>query len=112
MRSHGIHHIHRRKRVYQKLEPYPHPNKWIRFFDSFLIAVAVINPFIALPQIYGVYVEKNVSGVSAITWFLGGIFSVPWLIYGIVHRVKSHMVLYTLWIVFDMSIAIGVLIHS
>jgi len=45
----GLHHFHRRKRIYQKHEPYPHPDKWKRFMDHAIYCVGVFGPIMTIP---------------------------------------------------------------
>ena len=79
-------HIHKRKRIHQKFEKYPHPDPRIRLLDKIVMVVAIVFPFTTLPQIYKIWVFKNVAGVSLTTWSLFFILSIPFLIYGIVHK--------------------------
>ena len=112
MKPHAIHHMHKRKRFYEKLEPFPHPKKWMRWFDNFLLVIAIIGPLMNLPQIYDIFINKNASGVSLTTWTMHTVFAVPWLIYGIFHRDKPIIVAYTLWIILNATIAVGTFIYS
>ena len=107
----GVHHIHKRKRVHDKLKAYPHPNKWIKFLDKFLLIVAVIGPLLSLPQILKIYVEHNTSGVSVLTWGLFAFFNIPWIIYGIVHKDKPIIIGYSLWLVTNIVIVVGALMY-
>ena len=111
MRENGIHHLHRRKRKYKKLEAYPNKNKWIRFLDKFLIVIAVIGPFIALPQILRIYVFKSAVGVSALSWGLYALFNIPWAIYGIVHKDKPITITYSLSFIANLTVFIGAFIY-
>ncbi len=107
----GIHHISRRKRIHSKLEMYPHPNKWIKFLDRFLIIVAVIGPLMALPQVLQIYLFKNATGVSALSFGLFAFFDIPWILYGFVHREKPIIIGYSLWLVINVVIVVGALIY-
>jgi len=107
----GIHHISRRKRVYKKLETYPHPNKWIKFLDGLLIVVAVIGPLMALPQVLQIYLFKNAVGVSALSFGLFAFFNIPWILYGFVHREKPIIIGYLFWFVINVVIVVGALIY-
>jgi len=107
----GIHHIHKRKRVHEKLKPYPHENTWINFLDRLLIVVAVIGPLMALPQIMQIYIFKNAAGVSALSWGLYTFFNIPWIIYGVVHRYKPITLGYILWFIVNLAVTIGALIY-
>lgn len=105
----GFHHLHKRKRIYKKFEEYPSPNKFKRFFDYFIYAIAILTPVILVPQIYKIWYFQNVSGVSLLTWLgtlLGGIF---WLIYGFIHKEKPIIITNTMGIFFHILIIIGIL---
>jgi len=108
----GLHHIHKRKRVHEKLEKYPHENKWIRFLDKFLLGVAVVGPFMSLPQLLKIYVDKSAAGVSVLTFSLFALFNIPWLIYGIVHKDRPIKIAYTLWLITNTAIAVGAMVYS
>ena len=112
MRQHGLHHIHLRKRIHQKYEPYPHPNKWMNFMDRFLIIVAVIGPLTTAPQIYDIFWTKSVNGLSFWTWLLYSVLSIPWLFYGLVHRDKPLIISSILWVILQGIVAAGILIYS
>lgn len=103
------HHIHRRKRIHKKLEKYPHSNKWIRNFDKFLLVIAVIGPLLTIPQIIKIFTLKNATGVSVISWSLLALFSIPWIIYGFIHKEKPIIVSYILWFILDMVVVFGTL---
>jgi uncharacterized protein with PQ loop repeat len=107
----GIHHIHKRKRVHQKLGMYPHPNKWVKFLDRLLLFVAVMGPLLTLPQILKIYVGQNATGVSVLSWGFYALFNIPWIIYGVVHKDKPIMIGYSLWLVTNIVVVVGVLIY-
>lgn len=109
----GLYHIHRRKRASrrsgQKLQPYPHPNKWYRWFDTFVIFVAIANPLITFSQIYQIYATKTSAGISIVYWFLATVFAIPWLAYGLIHRDKPHIIAFSLWLVLNLVVVIEIL---
>ena len=107
----GAHHIHKRKRVHQKLEKYPHKIKWIRFLDKFLICIAVIGPLIALPQILQIFISGDATGVSSLSWGLYALFNIPWLIYGVAHKYKPIIVAYLLSFVANLTVFSGSLVY-
>ncbi len=71
-----------------------------------------MGPFIALPQLYKVWIEHDTAGVSPWTWGGLAVVAVLWVIYGVLHKAKPILITYLLWIVMNSSIAIGVLIYS
>ena len=107
----GIHHVHKRKRVCRELESYPHKNKWINRLDKFLIFVAVFGPLIALPQILQIFVLKDATGVSGLSWGLYALFNIPWFIYGVVHKDKPITIAYSLSFIANMTVLVGALMY-
>lgn len=112
MRGHGIHHLHKRKRIHEKHEPYPHPDKWKRFLDKAAYFFAVFGPVMTLPQVLRVWVGKDASGVSPVSWLAYLIVAVFWLAYGISHKEKPIIFTNSLWIVFEIMIIAGTLIYG
>lgn len=108
----NIHHIHQRKRIHEKAEQYPHPNKWINFLDNILLAAAIIGPLMNFPQIYKIYSEQIASGLSLISWSLYAICDIPWIIYGIVHKEKPIITAYILWFLTNTTVIVGILLYS
>jgi len=107
----GIHHLHKRKRVHQKLEKYPHHHPWIRFLDNFLLVIAVIGPLNNLPQIIKIFTSKTSSGVSTLTFSLFALFNIPWIIYGIAHKEKPIIIAFSLWFITNLTVVIGTIIY-
>jgi uncharacterized protein with PQ loop repeat len=107
----GIYHLHRRKRLHVNLEKFPHPNKWVNRLDKLVLGLAVIGPLVDVPQLVEIYTNKSAEDVSIFTWFFFAFFAIPWLIYGIVHKEKPIIISYSLWIIIDSIIFIGILIY-
>lgn len=110
--SRGLHHFHRRKRVHQKHEPYPHPNKFKRFMDKAIFVIGVLGPLLTVPQVTKIWLEKNASGVSIISWAAYLFYAVFWLIYGFLHKERPIIVTYLSWIVLDLFIVVGIIIYG
>ena len=109
--DYGLHHFHKRKRIYQKHEPYPHPNKWKKFMDKAIYAVGIFGPVMTLPQIKKIWLDHNASGVSAVSWVAYTITSSFWLTYGIMHKEKPIAITSGIWIILDILIVIGIVIY-
>ena len=105
----GTHHRHLRTRIYKHLQQYPHPNALIRALDRLVFVAGLIGPIMTLPQIYTIYVLGDVTGVSALTWSAYAILDIPWIIYGLIHRESIIVFAYTLWLVVNGAVALGVL---
>jgi len=80
--------------------------------DFFINACAVILPFTTLDQLYIIYVKGETAGVSAITWFLYGLLSIPLLLYSLKRKDLPMILLNGLWVIFDFAVWGGVLIYS
>lgn len=107
-----VHHQHVRKRIYQNLEKYPHPNKWKRLMDKLIYAAGIIGPLMLIPQILKIWVDKNASGVSLISWLAFLVGSCFWLGYGIMHKEKPIIFAYSLWICFKVFLIIGIFLYG
>ena len=110
--SRGFHHAHIRKRIYQKHEPYPHPDAWKRFMDRAIYAVGIFGPLMTIPQIYKIWVHKTATGVSLISWSAYVVVALFWLIYGIMHKERPIIMTYICWLIFDLMIVAGVLLYG
>lgn len=110
--THGLHHFHKRKRIHQKLEPYPHPNKWKRLMDRLIYVIVFVGPILTIPQVTKIWIEKNASGVSIISWSAYLITAIFWLIYAIMHKEKPLILSSSIWIALEALIVIGIFIHG
>lgn len=75
-------------------------------------ACAVILPFTTIDQLYLIYIQKKVEGVSSVTWLLYGLLSIPLLIYSLKRKDLPMIILNGLWVVIDLSVWFGVIIYS
>jgi len=110
--THGMHHLQKRKRVYKNLEPYPHPDKWKRFLDRLIYLVGVVGPLMTLDQIHRIWIERDATGVSALSWMTYFFTAIIWVAYGIIHKEKPIIIVYTVWIFLDALIVAGTLMFG
>jgi uncharacterized protein with PQ loop repeat len=107
----GLHHFHRRKRIYQRHEPYPHPNTLKNTMDKLIYFVGLSGPVMSIPQLFNIWIERNTRGVSEITWSAFLIIAFFWLTYGILHREKPIIMTYIGWIIIDSLIIAGLMLY-
>ena len=113
MPSHtGFHHYHIRKRIHQKHEPYPHPDKLKRVYDKIIYVAVIAGPIINFPQLFKIWIYKNAAGVSFISWIGFSIISLLWLIYGILHKDKPILFMNSALIIIQALIAIGTILYG
>ena len=108
----NLHHLHIRKRIHQKHEKYPHPNKWKRLIDRIVYIAAVTGPLLGLPQVIKIWAEKSTAGVSILTWGALIPYQAVWLSYGIIHKEKPIIIVSSLWMVIEVLIVIGIVIYG
>lgn len=106
----AVHHLHRRKR--RRLEPYPHPDKMKRLVDDLVYITIFAGPLMTVPQLTIIWLEKNASGVSALSWLAYTLISVVWLFYGMVHRDRPIALSSLVWILLSGFVVIGALMYG
>ena len=82
---------------------------WI---DRLTYLVALIEPAITLPQLYLIFHDKTAAGISLSSWLGYEIFTVIWLIYGIVHKEKVIILYQTLWLILQAGVIVGGLMYG
>ena len=107
----GLYHFHKRKRIHQGYESHHHPEISKRLIDKLIYVVAVLGPIMTIPQLIKIWVDKNAAGVSVLSWSSYLVIAIFWLIYGIVHKEKPLIITYTLWIILEAFIVIGVTLY-
>jgi uncharacterized protein with PQ loop repeat len=108
----GIHHFHRRKRCYQTHEPYPHSDKTKRFMDKAIYAISLAGPVMTIPQITKIWLERNASGVSLLSWTSYLVLTFFWLYYGILHKETPIIFNNIIWIFVYILVITGVVIYG
>ncbi len=108
----GLHHYHIRKRIHQKHEVYPSPKKSIRFMDKAVYIVGIIGPLMTIPQLMKIWIEQNVSGISILSWGTYLFTALFWLVYGIIHKEKPLIFMYSLWVLVEIFVVIGIAIYA
>lgn len=84
----AFHHLDIRKRIHQKLEQYPHPDKFKNFVDKLIYATALLTPIVTIPQAYQIFSSRTAAGVSVFSWICFATANVIWVTYGIIHKDK------------------------
>ncbi len=108
----AFHDIHIRKRISKNKEKYPSRDKLKNLIDKLVYASAVLLPALNTLQIIKIWTNKSALGLSIISWTGFCIFSFIWLIYGIIHKEKSIIMLNIGLITTQMFIIAGIIIYS
>ncbi|PIR02921.1 MAG: hypothetical protein COV60_03070 [Candidatus Magasanikbacteria bacterium CG11_big_fil_rev_8_21_14_0_20_43_7] len=113
-----LHHIQKRKRVHRnhtdtkKYEPYPHPNPLKRYVDQMVYGASIFVPAMTALQAGKIWFEKDAKGISLITWAGFSLANIVWLLYGILHKEKPIVCMYTLLFFCNISIVIGAFLYG
>lgn len=80
--------------------------------DKAVFLVGFFGAIIYLPQLLKIWVGKNVSGISLVSWI--GIFlgSIIWVLYGIAHKQKPIIYINIILALMQILIVIGIFIYS
>lgn len=82
------------------------------FFDRFIYVIGIGGPSMTIPQIIKIWDGKNASGISLIAWFGYTIFSILWLIYGILRHEKPIIVTNITIILLNSLVIAGTLLYG
>lgn len=107
-----IHHHHKRKRISQKLEPFPSKRKIVKFVDRAIYIVGGVSLLMTLPQVLKIWVEQNPTGVSLISWATYLFAAGFWVFYGVIHKSKPIIFIYSAAVILDALIVIGIILYG
>ena len=80
-------------------------------FDKLILFLAALWPLANVPQVLHVYIARDVSGLSLASWSLYLFFTIPWMIYGFLHKEKLIMFAYAANFILFLLVVIGILIY-
>ena len=87
--------------------PAKQPDK-IHFIDRAVYVIGISGFIMTVPQITKIWVEQNASGVSIISWCAYLLSASTWVVYGIIHRLPQMIILYSVWMLLEVIIIIGI----
>jgi uncharacterized protein with PQ loop repeat len=79
-------------------------------FDKFVLILGIVESLSTLPQIYQIWVNKQVAGVSVFTWFSYSLIECIWLAYGFRQKDKALIGGSISWGIMELLVAIGALV--
>jgi uncharacterized protein with PQ loop repeat len=83
----------------------------VKMFDRMILFVGIAGPLAAIPQIFTIWVTKTAAGVSILSWSIFLAFAFIWLCYGILHKSKPLTINSSLWVVMEIIIIFGAIMH-
>ena len=98
-----LHHVHKHKKKNNLSN-----DAW----DFLLYFFVFTTPLFEIPQAYLIYSKKDADGVSVLTWVYFAASSVVWLIYGLRKKLKPVIFSYTLYLIIETIIVVGILKYN
>ncbi len=89
----------------------PPQSKYLITLDKITFIAGIVGPFTVIPQVYQIFHTRQADGVSAISWILMSIVTLPWIFYGIAHKDKTIIVSFILWEIVNLMVVAGALIY-
>lgn len=81
-----------------------------RPLERVLNLASAFTLIMSLPQVLSIWVARQVSGVSLLSWASYLVAAILWLIHGVRRRDRSIYIPCIGWIAVDLSIVIGILV--
>ena len=101
-----------KKTVDSKRKDLSSQNKKIVWFARFIIVVGLLNAVATIPQVLQIWVGKDATGVSLLSWSYYTFYTAMFLLYGIVHRELVIVISYSASLILFVFIVVGTAIYS
>jgi uncharacterized protein with PQ loop repeat len=76
--------------------------------DYLIYFFVFTTPLFEIPQAYLIYSNQDASDVSVLTWSYFSVSSVAWVTYGVRKRIKPVIFAYSLYLVIETTIVVGI----
>ena len=104
--------LRKKQKISERYKSKRRLNKWEKFVYRAVYFVGVFGLIMTTPQILKIWVEKNAAGVSVISWSAYLFVAIFWIIYGIVDRDRPIIFIYSMWVVLDIFIVVGIIMYG
>lgn len=98
--------LHNIKKLHKSKKKHRTPLDYMIYFFVFT------TPLFELPQAYIIYSNQDASDVSVLTWGYFAVSSVAWLTYGLRNRLRPIIFAYSLYLMIETSIVIGIIRYN
>lgn len=83
-----------------------------RILDKAILAAAIIEPLMTIPQAWDIFRDHTAIGVSLSTWIGYEALTVIWLWYGFVHKDKMVLIYQGLFMIIQTIVIIGAIMYG
>ena len=80
--------------------------------EKVLRGLSVFTMLMTVPQVLTIWIGRDASGISLVSWVSYLVAACLWFIYGIQKGDKTIYLACVGWVVLDAAIVVGVLVHS
>lgn len=74
--------------------------------------VTLIYPLTAIPQLYNIWIVKDASGISILTWSMFFILTIPLIMYAIRINEKKLTYMWSAWALIYLWVIMGTFIYG
>ena len=83
-----------------------------KLIDRLIYVAAIVEPVVAIPQVYQIFHGRTAAGISISTWAGYDVLSLVWLWYGFAHKEKVIIFYQSSWLVLQSVILIGAALYG
>jgi uncharacterized protein with PQ loop repeat len=83
-----------------------------KIIDGAVLVCSFVAPAMIFPQAYQIWGERNVQGVSLLTWGSFCVVSAIWMAYGVKHNNKVLVLAQGLLFIMNLVVSLGVIVYS
>ncbi|MEO7116013.1 MAG: SemiSWEET family transporter [Caldimonas sp.] len=80
--------------------------------EKILRSLSVVTMLMTVPQVYAIWVARNASGVSILSWASYLVSACLWFVYGFGKKDKTIYLACIGWIVLDAAIVVGIIVRG
>jgi uncharacterized protein with PQ loop repeat len=110
--SNATHHFHKRKRIHNNHEKYPHPEPLKRFVDHSIYVVGMIAPLFYIPQIWKIWADQNGESIAISTFAAFFVTNIFWVLYGSLHKEKPIIVIHSSLVICNIIVISGAFLYG
>lgn len=82
------------------------------FLDKFIYIVGIVGPGMTIPQVLKIWIGRDASGISVLTWSGYVFFAFFWLAYGFTKREIPLILTNIIIIILSSLVVIGTLLYG
>jgi uncharacterized protein with PQ loop repeat len=87
-------------------------NKKTVLIEKIVGVVVLIYPLTAVPQIVKIWVHKNATGVSVLTWILFLLMIVPLICYSVIKKEHKLTFMWSSWAIIYVVVIVGTILYG